>query len=34
LHILFTPEFGLPLLGLAALSLAPLLIKVTSKRRG
>ena len=34
LHILFTPEFGLPLLGLAALSLAPLLIKVYSKRRG
>jgi uncharacterized membrane protein YdjX (TVP38/TMEM64 family) len=34
LHILFTPEFGLPLLGLAALSLAPLLIKVTSKGRG
>jgi membrane protein DedA with SNARE-associated domain len=34
LHILFTPEFGLPLLGLAALSLAPLLIKVFAKRKG
>lgn len=34
LHILLTPEFGLPLLGLAALSLAPLMIKMYTKRRG
>ncbi|MEI6800570.1 MAG: TVP38/TMEM64 family protein [Pseudomonadota bacterium] len=34
LHILFTPEFGLPLLGLAALSFAPLLVKLYTKRKG
>lgn len=34
LHILFTPEFGLPLLGLAALSFAPLLVKLYTQRKG
>jgi uncharacterized membrane protein YdjX (TVP38/TMEM64 family) len=34
LHILFTPEFGLPLLGLAALSLAPVVIKIYANRKG
>lgn len=34
LHILFTPQFGLPLLGLAALSMAPLVYKLYAKRRG
>lgn len=34
LHILFTPEFGLPLLGLALLAAAPLVIKLVNARRG
>jgi uncharacterized membrane protein YdjX (TVP38/TMEM64 family) len=34
LHILFTPQFGLPLLGLALLSLAPLVVKLVNRRRG
>jgi uncharacterized membrane protein YdjX (TVP38/TMEM64 family) len=34
LHILFTPEFGLPLLGLAVLSLAPVVIKIYANRKG
>ncbi|MGV8989118.1 MAG: TVP38/TMEM64 family protein [Cypionkella sp.] len=34
LHILFTPEFGLPLLGLAVLSAAPLLLKLINRRKG
>ncbi len=34
LHILFTPQFGLPLLGLAALSFAPVLVKLYTQRKG
>lgn len=34
LHILFTPQFGLPLLGLALLSAAPLVLKLINRRRG
>lgn len=34
LHILLTPAFALPLLGLAALSLAPLVYKYYARRRG
>lgn len=33
LHILFTPEFGLPLVGLALLALAPLMLKLIKARR-
>lgn len=33
LHILFTPQFGLPLIGLALLSLAPLVVKLCNKRK-
>jgi uncharacterized membrane protein YdjX (TVP38/TMEM64 family) len=33
LHILFTPEFGLPLLGLAVLAALPLVIKLFSRRK-
>lgn len=34
LNILFTPQFGLPLLGLAALSFAPVLVKLYTQRKG
>jgi uncharacterized membrane protein YdjX (TVP38/TMEM64 family) len=34
LHSILTPSFGLPLLGLAVLSLAPLLIKLYMQRKG
>ena len=34
LHILFTPEFALPLLGLVLLAALPLLIKLFNRRRG
>ena len=33
LHILFTPEFGLPLLGLALLAAAPLVVKLFNRPR-
>ena len=33
LHILFTPQFALPLIGLALLSLAPLVVKLCNKRK-
>lgn len=34
LHILFSPQFGLPLLGLAVLAAAPLGVKILQRRRG
>lgn len=34
MHIVFTPQFGLPLLGLALLSAAPLVIKLLNRRKG
>ncbi len=34
LHILFTPEFGLPLIGLAVLAALPLVIKLYNSRKG
>lgn len=34
LHILFTPQFGLPLIGLAVLASAPLVLKVINSRKG
>ena len=34
LHILFTQKFGLPLLGLALLALAPLAVRLVRRRKG